>query len=1620
MAPRNNKKTSTDDTLPSLDDLINKGTTTTSTTVPPSTGTTVPTTTTTVSVPSTTIPKTTTTTIPTPTTTVAPIATSGKDKTGTLSNKLKKDIAYEKNRLVQQNIGVDPTTAEKIATGEVKKGKSIWGKVTGFGGNILNYGLVKPIMFIDRVDNIVPALFEGGIKNAQVAAAGGEARYKTWAEIPRNKKTGVYIAKPGDLKLKKPEQYTQNNLDIDIPIDDKGTTRKLYELVMPTDVAIDISLSIGQKYGNTDKKKKYTKQSEIPVNIYTQQPIASVGDYKFTNEEALTKWDANRENPDGYILPSKVAEFLVETNQEVPGNKYVRSIINPSDVIERTADPKFGWGSITALQTGSKWPDRTIGLIGDVFGSVSTYATAGTGQAAKLGLTPLKEAGKATARDLAGEFIERAAESLARDGFTETIKIIEKEVAQELSQELGSRVVNRTAAAVVAEAGQLAVERATTEAAKKAAAKAAKSASAYWSSVGPRRVLGAASREATAIALKELRDEALQEAITKAGTAQGRLADNFVKAMTDDVIGEIASKGYSALNKKIVIDGVKTTPAKVLGIHGGLRFGVGTAKVIVPGTKYLQAPVGKAAYLGRKGLYTAGKAGKYIPKLEQPIGDLLTGLGRGGLPGSEEAIFSARTGLRSGRLKGAAAADALDLLAEDQVYRTLKKTTTSSLKPALDSIFKRNTDKAARATAYEILEIPLDELLVIFSKDINSSALDLSARLGRTVSTKEAALAKEVSQYLSELFRTVEEIAMGLGSRTTPFLKMSQKLAAGELKLFPQVLSDKAIGFLGRKHLGRKRVIDGIEYTVDELIEKTLVSLGHDARLIPSQSIINEIDEGTFWFGTRLEQADIDKGIAHLNQIAKDNLGVNFDILDTNVVSAVIKYSRKFADDYAFLERLQMVAGTKPSTRPGTPFGTPTAWAPTTPGGYSVANVLQTKQPFSTQSSVIAAVRDIGTSLAQYAVDPSSVTSAQLTNMLRRLDMTQVELDAMAADILSYITAPGRTRPFTTQDIANIVDDYVIRKHLDAWTDLDFENFSKEITGQIKDLEAVKAGTAELPARISFDEVDDRLASLFELQEITDALDAAKVAGDDVYLAWKSLRADLVDLYSAYFARSPKDVQKFMSKINPDQLKRMINVAEDTYIALDNLVIPDAAAKVEIAAMLNNVRKLKNPTYAGNFISVMQDVNRYIKTWATATPGFHTRNGLSNMFQWVAAGAQLNNIKDGIQMLNRWNKFVKENGYRPNLLADPSQLIDDFVNSSLVPPRLKASVRQTLSETGSVGFGDIEEVFGMTVPERTGVLGKEVPVREGAIGKAASEASIALGAIPRVSRKAGAGIENYSRFVLTFDGLQQGMSPLQAAARTNRFLFDYEDLSRLDEVAKSVVPFWIWMSRNLPLQMQEMWYNPKLYKQYQEFRTSLEDENGNNRLIPDYLEKSGAFRVAGNLFLKPDFGIPTIGEYKGTGSPSPLQEGVTDWRSIVSAIPAASIASTLFGINPRTGAKLRDSGEGFITPEIARTLLGQLGGPATAIGRGVEGVGALPGVPAIGANQDWGKLEVLREVLGIPGATYPSGYARENTPQEAQLRALYSYLGIPFTTVGPDQEISALYDQIRRLQEYEK
>jgi len=71
---------------------------------------------------------------------------------------------------------------------------------------------------------------------------------------------------------------------------------------------------------------------------------------------------------------------------------------------------------------------------------------------------------------------------------------------------------------------------------------------------------------------------------------------------------------------------------------------------------------------------------------------------------------------------------------------------------------------------------------------------------------------------------------------------------------------------------------------------------------------------------------------------------------------------------------------------------------------------------------------------------------------------------------------------------------------------------------------------------------------------------------------------------------------------------------------------------------------------------------------------------------------------------------------------------------------------------------------------------------------------------------------------------------------------------------RQIVPFWTWTSRNLPLQLVNIWANPRPYRIYTSFKNNLEDrESGTYDLMPQWMKEAGAIALPGtSLALTPD------------------------------------------------------------------------------------------------------------------------------------------------------------------------
>src|SRR5690606_26277486 len=73
-------------------------------------------------------------------------------------------------------------------------------------------------------------------------------------------------------------------------------------------------------------------------------------------------------------------------------------------------------------------------------------------------------------------------------------------------------------------------------------------------------------------------------------------------------------------------------------------------------------------------------------------------------------------------------------------------------------------------------------------------------------------------------------------------------------------------------------------------------------------------------------------------------------------------------------------------------------------------------------------------------------------------------------------------------------------------------------------------------------------------------------------------------------------------------------------------------------------------------------------------------------------------------------------------------------------------------------------------------------------------------------------VENASRVALWLDGVGRGLDELEAARRTFRYLFDFQDLTPFERnVLRRVVPFYSWLRKNIPLQIASFVQQPEKY-----------------------------------------------------------------------------------------------------------------------------------------------------------------------------------------------------------------
>jgi len=145
--------------------------------------------------------------------------------------------------------------------------------------------------------------------------------------------------------------------------------------------------------------------------------------------------------------------------------------------------------------------------------------------------------------------------------------------------------------------------------------------------------------------------------------------------------------------------------------------------------------------------------------------------------------------------------------------------------------------------------------------------------------------------------------------------------------------------------------------------------------------------------------------------------------------------------------------------------------------------------------------------------------------------------------------------------------------------------------------------------------------------------------------------------------------------------------------------------------------------------------------------------------------------------------------------------------------------------------------------------GLDIPIKE-RIKSAVGGPKIKGRSLVEWNHEIGHAFENNARWAHYIQKWQDGLSHDKAAESVKRFLFDYNELTPFErDVMKTIIPFYTWMRKNIPLQIQMLIEKPEFYAKIPKFMSEIEgmsnalaDDNGKIQ-TPDYFDEVNAIRL---------------------------------------------------------------------------------------------------------------------------------------------------------------------------------
>jgi len=598
-----------------------------------------------------------------------------------------------------------------------------------------------------------------------------------------------------------------------------------------------------------------------------------------------------------------------------------------------------------------------------------------------------------------------------------------------------------------------------------------------------------------------------------------------------------------------------------------------------------------------------------------------------------------------------------------------------------------------------------------------------------------------------------------------------------------------------------------------------------------------------------------------------------------------------------------------------------------------------------------------------------------------------------------FVRMPGGINP---QRVVGAAKPNFLGVGADAWDDL--LNPQSLLTATPDQLRETLAVTQDIISKLNKPTIikDEAVKLIEDLNLRLSDIEAAAALAPPGAVA---VATDEVKLLARNLYDEVQGLRVDFAGIPPRKWADYVDVVNRGFVELNQFTTPDIAARAEIAELFQNAARMGDEQFARRVAQLTKDYTRFSKTYLTMRPGFHVRNAISNAYQFVAAGGNPIVGIQGAKLQAAINDGLKAG---KSVRDVAKEIVDDGGRFGLkvTGPRqrqeLVDSIEAAINYSGATGFGQFGEIAETLGTGRQGFLRRGAPIETPGL----KQASSAVGAVAEGSRKVGTVIENQFRFGLMWDGIMKGLTPQEAAARVNKFLIDYSDYSKADRVARQVFPFWTFMSRNAPLQLELMWTNPRAYAWFNSAKRQVEDtrtEEEGGMIIPSYLRDRGIFATKEEGFgaLLPGTAISPNLPFEGGGENvlSTLIQEPTKLLGSVNPLFRAPVESFLRG---ERGEKFFTGGKVVPFEESDRPL----GAKVKYLVRELASpVSPLRSIVAFVPNERRG--EFLNDLLGIK--------PDDDQANIQELQALLNWSGVPLMNIRTEQQVRELESRAYKI-----